>query len=132
DRRIVDFVEKPKDPPAMPGKPDIALASMRICVFKTQLLIECCARTRQILIRRTISARTSSPHWSRAARLWRTWSQTAACAPRSICTRNDWPIWTDAEITPPAKFIHDEDAGRGIPDGLERGGTLAAVAAAAD
>jgi len=87
DRRIVDFVEKPKDPPAMPGKPDIALASMRICVFKTQLLIECCARTRQILIRRTISARTSSPHWSRAARLWRTCSPTAACAPVSSPSR---------------------------------------------
>ncbi|HME23026.1 MAG TPA: glucose-1-phosphate adenylyltransferase, partial [Acetobacteraceae bacterium] len=25
----------------------------------------------------------------------------------------DRPVWTDAEITPPAKFIHDEDARRG-------------------
>ena len=71
----------------MPGKPDIALASMGIYVFKTKLLIECCARTRQIRIRRTISARTSSPHWSRAARLWRTCSPTAACAPGSSPSR---------------------------------------------
>ena len=27
---------------------------------------------------------------------------------------HDWPIWTYAEITPPAKFVHDEDGRRGI------------------
>ena len=35
----------------------------------------------------------------------------------------DWPIWTYAEITPPAKFIHNEEARRGIGgklDGLRR------------
>ena len=26
---------------------------------------------------------------------------------------SDWPIWTYAEITPPAKFVHDEDGRRG-------------------
>ena len=26
----------------------------------------------------------------------------------------DWPIWTYAEITPPAKFVHDVDGRRGI------------------
>ncbi|MCC2112046.1 MAG: glucose-1-phosphate adenylyltransferase, partial [Hyphomicrobiales bacterium] len=31
--RIVEFVEKPADPPAMPDKPDMALASMGIYVF---------------------------------------------------------------------------------------------------
>ena len=31
--RITDFIEKPKDPPAMPGAPDRALASMGIYVF---------------------------------------------------------------------------------------------------
>ena len=25
----------------------------------------------------------------------------------------DWPIWTYAEITPPAKFVHDDDGRRG-------------------
>src|SRR3546814_3332808 len=25
----------------------------------------------------------------------------------------DWPIWTYGEVTPPAKFIHDEDNRRG-------------------
>ena len=35
--RIIAFLEKPKDPPAMPDKPDMALASMGIYVFETQL-----------------------------------------------------------------------------------------------
>ena len=27
---------------------------------------------------------------------------------------NEWPIWTYAEIVPPAKFVHDEDGRRGM------------------
>ena len=27
---------------------------------------------------------------------------------------SDWPIWTYSEITPPAKFVHDEDGRRGM------------------
>ncbi len=42
--RIIDFIEKPKDPPAIPGNPDMALASMGIYVFEmshlTKLLKE--------------------------------------------------------------------------------------------
>ncbi|HCW61079.1 MAG TPA: glucose-1-phosphate adenylyltransferase, partial [Sphingobium sp.] len=33
---ITAFVEKPKDPPAIPGQPDVALASMGIYVFRTR------------------------------------------------------------------------------------------------
>ena len=36
--RIVDFVEKPADPPCMPGKPDTALCSMGIYVFNAKYL----------------------------------------------------------------------------------------------
>ena len=38
--RIVDFLEKPADPPGMPDKPDMALASMGIYVFTTKFLFE--------------------------------------------------------------------------------------------
>jgi len=38
--RITDFVEKPKNPPAMPGHPDRALVSMGVYVFRTAFLIE--------------------------------------------------------------------------------------------
>ncbi|WP_321793485.1 glucose-1-phosphate adenylyltransferase [Caballeronia sp. J97] len=40
NRRVTDFLEKPADPPAMPGKPDIALASMGIYVFSAKYLYD--------------------------------------------------------------------------------------------
>ena len=45
--RIIDFVEKPKDPPPMPGKPDRCLASMGIYVFNTNFLFDLLARGRR-------------------------------------------------------------------------------------
>ncbi len=38
--QIVDFVEKPADPPPMPGKPERSLASMGIYVFNTGFLFD--------------------------------------------------------------------------------------------
>lgn len=38
ERQITAFLEKPADPPAMPGNPDIALASMGIYVFDSEYL----------------------------------------------------------------------------------------------
>ena len=40
DYRVLDFVEKPADPPAMPGEPDQALASMGIYVFDADYLFQ--------------------------------------------------------------------------------------------
>ena len=40
DRKITDFLEKPADPPAMPGNPDVALASMGIYVFDSEYLYQ--------------------------------------------------------------------------------------------
>ena len=38
--RVVGFLEKPKDPPAMPGNPAMALGSMGIYVFATDVMYE--------------------------------------------------------------------------------------------
>ncbi|MBI1947529.1 MAG: glucose-1-phosphate adenylyltransferase [Deltaproteobacteria bacterium] len=38
--RIINFVEKPKDPPPMPGRPDMALASMGNYIFKSKVLLD--------------------------------------------------------------------------------------------
>src|SRR5215218_5619495 len=38
--RVTAFVEKPADPPAIPGRPDTALASMGIYVFETRFLYD--------------------------------------------------------------------------------------------
>src|SRR5690606_3709537 len=42
--RVTSFVEKPSQPPALPGQPDRALASMGIYVFNADLLYEQLAR----------------------------------------------------------------------------------------
>lgn len=40
NKRVTEFVEKPADPPAMPGKPDVALCSMGIYVFNAKYLYD--------------------------------------------------------------------------------------------
>lgn len=40
ENRIVEFKEKPKDPPAMPGREDMSLGSMGIYVFDADYLYE--------------------------------------------------------------------------------------------
>ena len=38
--KVIAFAEKPKDPPTMPGRPDVALASMGNYIFKTKVLVD--------------------------------------------------------------------------------------------
>lgn len=40
DGRLIDFLEKPANPPAMPGRPDMALASMGNYIFRTETLVK--------------------------------------------------------------------------------------------
>ncbi len=40
EQRVTRFVEKPKDPPTIPGQPDKALGSMGIYVFNTDVMYE--------------------------------------------------------------------------------------------
>jgi glucose-1-phosphate adenylyltransferase len=38
--QVIDFLEKPADPPAMPGNPDFSLVSMGVYVFKAEVLVQ--------------------------------------------------------------------------------------------
>jgi glucose-1-phosphate adenylyltransferase len=40
DYRVVDFVEKPKDPPEIPGRPGESFANMGVYVFKVEVLLK--------------------------------------------------------------------------------------------
>ena len=81
DDRIVSFLEKPKDPPGMPGNPDMALASMGIYVFETKFLFD--------QLRRDAADPNSShdfgkdiiPHIVKNGKAWRT-------ASRKSCVRS--------------------------------------------
>jgi len=140
--RITDFVEKPADPPAVPGNPAIALASMGIYVFGTRFLFDQLKRDahdrdssrdfgRDIipyLVRHgrafahrfshscVRSGMESEAYWRDVGTVDAYWEAnidlTAVVPALDLFDRN-WPIWTYAEISPPAKFVHDQDGRRG-------------------
>ena len=140
--RITDFVEKPKDPPAMPGHPDRALVSMGVYVFRTAFLIEQLRRDAAIpgssrdfgkdiipyLVKHGKAvAHRFSQSCVRAAgeedAYWRDVGTVDAyfaanidltdTVPHLDLYDRSWPLWTYSEIAPPAKFVHDEDGRRG-------------------
>ncbi|MBX3600408.1 MAG: glucose-1-phosphate adenylyltransferase [Rubrivivax sp.] len=139
---IIDFVEKPADPPAVPGKPDLALASMGIYVFDTAFLFEqlrrdaanpgSCRDFGKDLIPYIVkhgkavahrfpascvrSSQEAEAYWRDVGTVDAYWEAnidlTGVLPPLDLYDR-DWPIWTYSELTPPAKFVHDEDGRRG-------------------
>ena len=140
--RIIDFLEKPKDPPAMPGKLDIALASMGIYVFDTPFLFDLLRKDagdpnsahdfgKDIIPAIVKSGKAVAHHFAKSCVRSRTeeepyWRDVGTVdayfeanldltdfVPALDLYDKDWPIWTFAEITPPAKFIHDADDRRG-------------------
>ena len=140
---ITDFVEKPEDPPAMPGKPDTALVSMGIYVFKTSFLIDQLRRdaaakgsTRDFgkdiipyLVKhgKAVAHRFSAScvradsekeaYWRDVGTVdayWEANMDLTQVLPHFDLYDRSWPIWTFQEMTPPAKFVHDTDGRRGM------------------
>src|SRR6516164_8244423 len=139
---IQSFLEKPADPPAMPGKPDKSLASMGIYVFDSRFLFEQLRRDandpssshdfgKDVIPYIVKNGRAVAHQFSRSCvrsgddqrSYWRDvgtvdayWSSNidlTDVVPELDLYDRSWPIWTYAEITPPAKFVHDEDGRRG-------------------
>jgi glucose-1-phosphate adenylyltransferase len=141
--QIEEFVEKPADPPGMPGKPDVALASMGIYVFESGFLfdqlrrdaadpssahdfgkdliphlVSNCKAVAHSFTRSCVkSSQEAQPYWRDVGTVdafWQANIDLTNFTPELDLYDRDWPIWTYAEITPPAKFIHDEDGRRGM------------------
>ncbi|PNG27354.1 glucose-1-phosphate adenylyltransferase [Methylocella silvestris] len=141
--RIIDFVEKPANPPPMPGKPDKALASMGIYVFETNFLFDQLERDaadphssrdfgKDIIPYLVKHGKAIAHHFSDScvqsgeagADYWRDVGTVDAyweanidltdIVPELDLFDKEWPIWTDGAVTPPAKFVHDEDLRRGM------------------
>jgi glucose-1-phosphate adenylyltransferase len=58
----------------------------------------------------------SEPYWRDVGTVdayWEANIDLTAVVPDLDLYDAEWPIWTFAEITPPAKFVHDEDGRRG-------------------
>ena len=140
--RIIDFVEKPVDPPCIPGQPDVALASMGIYVFQTQFLLDVLnadasdknsshdfgkdlipylVRNHKAVAHRFTESCVRSEaepeaYWRDVGTVdayWEANIDLTDLTPALDIYDHKWPIWTYAEITAPAKFVHDEDGRRG-------------------
>ncbi|MBS0582198.1 MAG: glucose-1-phosphate adenylyltransferase [Proteobacteria bacterium] len=140
--RIISFLEKPKDPPPMPGKAEVSLASMGIYVFDTKFLIDQLKRDaadakssrdfgKDIIPyivehgkavahhfgRSCVHSRQEDkPYWRDVGTVDAYWAANidlTDTVPDLDLYDRDWPIWTYGEITPPAKFVHDAGGRRG-------------------
>ncbi len=140
--RVTAFVEKPADPPSVPGNPDIALASMGIYVFTTKLLFEELRRDAETpgssrdfgkdiipyLVKngKAIAHRfgdscvrsglEEEAYWRDVGTVdayWEANIDLTDVVPKLDLYDHSWPLWTYAEVTPPAKFVHASDGRRG-------------------
>ena len=141
-RHITTFVEKPADPPPMPGNADMSLASMGIYIFSADYLyrlLEDDAKNPDSthdfgkdLIPRAVAENQalahpfnlsaiatppfSGPYWRDVGTVDAYWAANldlASTTPALNMYDKDWPIWTYQEQLPPAKFVHDHDGRRG-------------------
>ncbi|MBZ8141278.1 glucose-1-phosphate adenylyltransferase [Rubrivivax gelatinosus] len=142
-RRILDFVEKPADPPALPGKPDRALASMGIYVFNARYLYRELERDMadpnsshdfgKDIIPKMVRAGVAvahpfelscvgtragtGPYWRDVGTIDAYWDANidlTATDPLLNLYDTNWPIWTYQPQLPPAKFVHNQDDRRGL------------------
>jgi glucose-1-phosphate adenylyltransferase len=142
DDTIRAFIEKPADPPPMPGNPDMSLASMGIYVFDSKFLFDELRRDaadpnsnhdfgkdvipyivkngRAVAHQFTRSCvRTNnepSSYWRDVGTVDAYWAANidlTDVVPELDLFDRSWPIWSYSEISPPAKFVHDEEGRRG-------------------
>jgi glucose-1-phosphate adenylyltransferase len=140
---IAAFVEKPAEPPCMPDDPDNCLASMGIYVFETKFLFDQLARDAAApdssrdfgkdIIPHIVkfgkavahrfsdscvrSSNESGAYWRDVGTVDAYWAANidlTDVVPDLDLFDREWPIWTDGAVTPPAKFVHDEDGRRGM------------------
>ncbi len=141
--RIVGFVEKPEHPPELPDKPGRTLASMGIYVFRRDFLHDQLRRDaadpassrdfgRDIIPYLVKNAKAVAHRFERSCvrspdeteTYWRDVGTLDAyfaanidltdVVPELDLYDSEWPIWTYAGITPPAKFVHDVEGRRGM------------------
>ena len=153
-RRITAFVEKPPEPPPMPGKPDRALASMGIYIFDAGYLWEALERDmadpgsshdfgKDIVPSVVAQAQAvahpfdlscvgerdgAEPYWRDVGTIDAYWDANidlTATVPQLDLYDSSWPIWTYQPQLPPAKFVHNFGDRRGVAiESLVSGGCI--------
>lgn len=140
---ITAFVEKPADPPGVPGNEEMALASMGIYVFETKFLFQMLQEDADdpnssrdfgndiipkiVKNGKAVAHRFTNSCIRAAEEIEEYWRDVGTIdayfeanldltdtVPKLNMYDRDWPIWTDQIIAAPAKFVHDEDGRRGM------------------
>jgi glucose-1-phosphate adenylyltransferase len=153
DHRVVDFLEKPQNPPSIPGHPDRALASMGVYVFNAKFLFEQLERDAltkgsnrdfgkdiiphivpryRVFAHRFADSCVGSdqhqPYWRDVGTIdayWEANMEMTKVTPELNLYDKEWPIWTYQEQLPPAKFVFDDEGRRGFAvDSLVSGGCI--------
>ncbi|MBM4200360.1 MAG: glucose-1-phosphate adenylyltransferase [Gammaproteobacteria bacterium] len=150
DSRIREFIEKPLNPPPMPGRPNHTLASMGIYIFNTAFLFEQLIKDAdtvgsshdfgQDIIPavlknyrvfaypfRNVQSGVQA-YWRDVGTLdayWEANIELIDVDPELNLYDNEWPIWTYQAQTPPAKFVFDDPDRRGMAvDSMVSGGCI--------
>ena len=139
---ITDFLEKPDNPPTIPGMTNVCLASMGIYVFNKEFLFDQLNRDaadpntqrdfgKNIIPYIVENGKAQAHRFTKSCvksdgeqeAYWRDVGTVDAYmdANLDLCSYEpalnlydrDWPIWTYSELAPSAKFIHDEVGRRG-------------------
>jgi len=142
DRKIVEFVEKPANPPTMPGNDAVSLASMGIYIFNAQYLYDLLdadianpdsshdfgkdvipkvvAEGRAVAHPFSLSCVSSTenaePYWRDVGTIdafWEANLDLASVTPQLDIYDTNWPIWTSQRQLPPAKFVQDAQGKHG-------------------
>ncbi len=148
--RVIGFEEKPAQPRPLPGKPDMCLASMGNYVFNTgflrdQLIIDAVNSGSSHdfghdIITRLISSHTvyafpfrdaetgKRAYWRDVGTLdayWEANMELLDITPELDLYDKEWPILTDQQQLPSAKFVHNTDERRGMAvDSIVSGGCI--------
>ena len=150
DGQVVRFAEKPEMPEAVPGKKNVALASMGIYVLNTAFLYEQLIKDSDmpgsthdfgkdiipaVIDRYRLMAYPFRDVQSGRQGYWRDvgtvdafWEaniELTRVSPELNLYDETWPIWTYQEQLPPAKFVFDDDDRRGMAvDSMVSGGCV--------
>jgi glucose-1-phosphate adenylyltransferase len=140
---ITDFIEKPANPPGIPGNEAMALASMGIYVFDTKFLFQMLQEDADdpnssrdfgndiipkiVKNGKAVAHRFTASCIRAAEEIEEYWRDVGTLdayfdanldltdiVPKLDMYDREWPIWTDQIIAAPAKFVHDEDGRRGM------------------
>ena len=140
--RVTRFLEKPADPPGIPGQPDQCLASMGIYVCRADflyevldsdaenpesthdfgrdflpLLVEEASVRAHRLSASCVRRKDAEPYWRDVGTLdgyWEANIDLTRVTPDLDLYDPDWRIFTERLQLPPAKFVFDDETRRGM------------------